>query len=163
MPGDSPVGYRLPLGALPYLSPSNYPYINPADPSEEKPPLPDCAQGGRAMAEAAFQASDGGQDRVEQVRSEIVGAEELADSQAYLTGIVPLTLETNEGVASALLNMEWHGLGLDYLQRYPSLINGVTAADVQRVAARYLRPENCVISTAGSEAANDEQDAAHRD
>lgn len=99
----------------------------------------------------------------ERLGSEIVGAEELADSQAYLTGIVPLTLETNEGVASALLNMEWHGLGLDYLQRYPSLINGVTAADVQRVAARYLRPENCVISTAGSEAANDEQDAAHRD
>lgn len=85
----------------------------------------------------------------ERLGSERVGAEELADSQAYLTGIVPLTLETNEGVASTLLNMEWYGLGLDYLQRYPSLINGVTAADVQRVAAHYLHPENCVISTAG--------------
>lgn len=81
--------------------------------------------------------------------SETVGAEELADSQAYLTGVVPLMLETNEGVASTLLNMEWYGLGLDYLQRYPALINGVTAADVQRVAARYLRPENCVIAIAG--------------
>lgn len=81
--------------------------------------------------------------------SEVVGAEELADSQAYLTGIVPLTLETNEGVASTLLNMEWYGLGLDYLQRYPLLINGVTPADVQRVAAHYLRPDACVISTAG--------------
>lgn len=81
--------------------------------------------------------------------SEQVAPEELADSQAYLTGIVPLTLETNEGVAATLLNMEWHGLGLDYLQRYPALINGVTAADVQRVAARHLRPELCIISTAG--------------
>jgi len=81
--------------------------------------------------------------------AEPVGAEELADSQAYLTGVVPLTLETNEGVASTLLSMEWYGLGLDYLQRYPSLIYGVSAADVQRVAARYLAPDRCVISTAG--------------
>ena len=94
--------------------------------------------------------------------SEMVGAEELADSQAYLTGVVPLMLETNEGVASTLLNMEWYGLGLDYLQRYPALINGVTAADVQRVAARYLRPDACIIATAGPELTGDEQDVAHR-
>ncbi len=88
----------------------------------------------------------------EQLGAVPVGAEELADSQAYLTGVVPLTLETNEGVASTLLSMEWFGLGLDYLQRYPSLINSVTAADVQRVAARYLAPDRCVISTAGPDA-----------
>ena len=56
-----------------------------------------------------------------------VEAEELADSQAYLTGVLPLTLETNEGVAGTLLSMEWFGLGLDYLLRYKDLIYGVTA------------------------------------
>jgi len=71
-------------------------------------------------------------------------------------------LETNEGVASTLLNMEWYGLGLDYLQRYPALINSVTAADVQRVAAHYLRPGACIIATAGPELTGDEQDVAHR-
>ncbi|UNK38732.1 transglutaminase family protein [Shinella sp. H4-D48] len=81
VPGDSPVGYRLPLGALPHLPPSDYPYINPADPSEVKPPLPDFAEGGRAMAEASFQASDAGQQgRVEQVRSDIVGTVRTAMS-----------------------------------------------------------------------------------
>jgi zinc protease len=39
--------------------------------------------------------------------------------------------------------------GMDYLQRYPSLIYGVTADDVQRVVARYLHPDRCVISIAG--------------
>ncbi|MFO7632613.1 MAG: pitrilysin family protein [Caldilinea sp.] len=85
----------------------------------------------------------------ERLGTELVGVEELADTQAYLTGIVPLMLETNEGVASTLLSMEWYELGMDYLQRYPSLIYGVTADDVQRVVARYLHPDRCVISIAG--------------
>jgi uncharacterized protein (DUF2126 family) len=31
-PGDSPIGFRLPLGSLPYLAPVDYPHIIPADP-----------------------------------------------------------------------------------------------------------------------------------
>ncbi len=85
----------------------------------------------------------------ERMASEPVTAEELADSQAYMTGVLPLTLETNSGVASTLLSIEWFDLGLDYLARYNSLIYGVTGADVQRVAAQYLRPEQCTVVVAG--------------
>ncbi len=40
-PGDSPVGLRLPLDSLPYIEPSDYPYIIPTDPFEERTDLPD--------------------------------------------------------------------------------------------------------------------------
>jgi zinc protease len=88
-------------------------------------------------------------DEFARLREEPVPDAELADSQAYMTGVLPLTLETNEGVAATLLNMEYYKLGLDYLERYDSLINSVTAADVQRVARAYLRPEAYVLALAG--------------
>jgi len=83
--------------------------------------------------------------------AEPVSDQELADSKANMTGRLPLALETNDGVASNLLNMEWYGLGLDYLHRYAGEINAITAEDVQRVAAQYLRPDVYTLVVAGPE------------
>ncbi|WP_435258534.1 DUF2126 domain-containing protein [Thioclava sp. FR2] len=41
IPGDSPVGFRLPLAGLPYITPAQYPYLYPTDPSVVRPALPD--------------------------------------------------------------------------------------------------------------------------
>jgi uncharacterized protein (DUF2126 family)/transglutaminase-like putative cysteine protease len=41
VPGDSPVGFRLPLASLPWLPPIAYPHVVPTDPFAERPELPD--------------------------------------------------------------------------------------------------------------------------
>ena len=95
------------------------------------------------------QAADSILHEFERLGNEPVSDEELSDSIANMTGTLPLRLETNDGVASILLNMEWFGLGLDYLQTYQERIRAITKEDVQRVAADYLRTDSYTQVTAG--------------
>ncbi len=82
--------------------------------------------------------------------SEPVTGEELADTQSNYIGRLPLSLESNAGVASALLNLERYQLGLDYYLSYPDLINAVTPAEILETAQRYLNPDRLAIATAGT-------------
>jgi len=80
-------------------------------------------------------------------------AQELAQSQQYLIGSLPRTLETNAGIAHFLQNAEIFGLGLDYDQRLPERIRAVTMDEVTAAASEVLHPERAVIAIAGPPAA----------
>lgn len=86
---------------------------------------------------------------IQRFTSEPVSAEELADSQANFIGHLPLSLESNAGVAAALTNLERYQLGLDYYYRYPALIHAVTAEQILESARRYLDPAHLGIVSAG--------------
>ncbi|MVA58885.1 DUF2126 domain-containing protein [Agrobacterium vitis] len=93
IPGDSPVGFRMPLGTLPYVPPSQYPYIHTADPSIPRAPLPDFGpdtREGRALSEASRKTSDTQQDRNEQ---------NIAGSAGDITGAVrtAMSVEPRDG------------------------------------------------------------------
>jgi zinc protease len=81
--------------------------------------------------------------------AEPVTADELADAQAYLTGVLPLQMETNEGVAGTLLDMHYYQLGDDFIARYPGLINKITQEDVLAAAQKYLNDEVYALAVAG--------------
>jgi len=81
--------------------------------------------------------------------SELVTQEELEDNQNNYIGRMPLSLESNSGVANSLLNLERFDLGLDYLQRYPALIRAITREQVLEAARAYIDPEKLVIVSAG--------------
>ncbi len=81
--------------------------------------------------------------------SEPVTAEELADSQANYIGRLPLSLESNGGVAGALLTLERYNLGLDYYRNYQNLLLEITRENVLDAAQRYLHPDRLGIAIAG--------------
>ncbi|MCL4298250.1 MAG: insulinase family protein [Anaerolineae bacterium] len=86
---------------------------------------------------------------VRRFRDETVSDQELADAKAYLTGTLPLQLESNEGVASLLLEAHLYRLGDDFIARYPDLINAVTPEQIQTVVQHYLSDEIYALAIAG--------------
>ena len=81
--------------------------------------------------------------------NEPVTTDEISDSQANYIGRLPLSLESNAGVAGALINLERYALGLDYYRRYPDLIRAITRQDVLDAARHYLHADRLGIAVAG--------------
>ena len=74
IPGDSPIGYRLPLDSLPWVTKEDYPYVFEQDLHVDRPPLPtrqmyverDRSSSVRLQPDRRIQLSEGGQGYREQ-------------------------------------------------------------------------------------------------
>ena len=78
-----------------------------------------------------------------------VGKEELEDAKSFLIGSLPIALESNDGVARTILDIEFYQLGLDYLRRYPEIIRSITAEEIQDAVRRWIHPEHLVTVGGG--------------
>jgi len=76
-------------------------------------------------------------------------AEEVADAKTYLNGSFPLRLGSTGSIARMLVAMQYHDLGIDYIERRDDLINEVTVTRVQRVARRMLDPKKLTVVVVG--------------
>jgi zinc protease len=90
------------------------------------------------------------QEEILRFLSEPVTNQELEDSKANIIGMIPLSIESNAGVASAIVRMERYKLGLNYLRQFPELISKISKKEILSVANKYLDPKNTVIISAGT-------------
>jgi zinc protease len=88
-------------------------------------------------------------DELRRLTTEPVSDTDLADNQSYFVGHLPLQLESNEGIAGTLHNMELFNLGLDYLLTYRDRICNLTTEDLLAASRHYLNPDALVIGVAG--------------
>jgi len=88
-------------------------------------------------------------EEIERFREEGPEARELADAKTALAGTIVLGLATTGGVAGALLDLAFYGLGLDYLERLPDLLAGIDETIVRDAALRYLDPQRLHIVVVG--------------
>ncbi len=162
VPGDSPVGFRLPLNSLPYIAPSWYPYINPVDPTVEKLPLPDFStEKGRVMPEHSFQADIAQQELLGQSYEEIGGRVRTAISVEVRDGrlciFMPPTAALEDYLdliasaerAAAALNLPVHIEG--YTPPHDERLNVIRVAPDPGVIEVNIHPsydwEDCVATT----------------
>jgi zinc protease len=91
------------------------------------------------------------------IRDTQVSEKELGDAKAYLTGVFPIRLETQEGLTDQLVQIKMLGLPNDYLERYRERVQAVTAEEIQRVATKYIRPDLAAVIVVGDGASVPEQ------
>lgn len=93
----------------------------------------------------------------DRIRTSVTPEDELKNAKSYLTGVFPLRLESQEGLLGQLTEIKLYGLPADYLYTYRANIEKVTAADVQRVAQKYVQPDQIAVIIVGDAAKISEQ------
>ena len=83
------------------------------------------------------------------IRNEPVSAKEIADAKSYLTGVFPIRLETQEGMTDQLVQIKMLKLPDNYLQVYRDRVQAVTIEDIQRVAQKYVKPDEAALIVVG--------------
>ncbi|MGI9056522.1 MAG: M16 family metallopeptidase [Pyrinomonadaceae bacterium] len=83
------------------------------------------------------------------IRDDKVSEEELQDAKNFLAGVFPIRAETQEGLTSLIVSQKLYNLPEDYLQTYRENVNAVTVEDVNRVANKYIHPNEIAIVIVG--------------
>ncbi|MGB7432711.1 MAG: transglutaminase family protein [Ahrensia sp.] len=140
--GDSPVGYRLPLGTLPHVPESDYPFIVPQDPTQERDPLPPAEAPDQRIAQRT-QAS-AGQQQVEQTLGDLSGRVRTAISVEPRDGrlcVFMPPVETLEDYLELISAVEAaaHGIGKKVL------IEGYAPPHDPRVEVLRIAPDPGVL------------------
>ena len=78
---------------------------------------------------------------IRRLQDDLVTREELADTQSYLLGIFPYTLQRIEGLAARLADLAVYDLPHDHFPEYLRAIASVTREDLQKLAQRHLHPD----------------------
>ena len=78
---------------------------------------------------------------MERLRTEPLTDAEIRDGKTHLVGALQVNLERNPEYASALHEIEYHGLGADHLDRYPEIVRGLDPDVVRAKAVQYFDPD----------------------
>src|SRR5262249_15791293 len=86
---------------------------------------------------------------INRLAGEPPSAAELKGIQNYLSGLFILRNSSRNLLIGLLQTVDTLGLGDDYIGSYVARVNAVTAADVQKIAAQYLKPASMTIVVVG--------------
>jgi zinc protease len=78
-------------------------------------------------------------------------AEEMALAKESILNAFIFTLDSRSKVLNQAVLLEFYGYPPDLFQKYPGLIEKVTAADVERVAKKYVTPDQLAVLVVGNE------------
>jgi zinc protease len=88
-------------------------------------------------------------NEINRIRDQAVPEKELEESKRSIVASFALSLEDPNQLLDYAMTLKIFGLPADYWDTYPAKIMGITAEQVQRVARKYVVPENLQIVAVG--------------
>lgn len=76
---------------------------------------------------------------------------ELGLARESILNAFVFTMDTREKALNQQALLEFYGFPRDYFVKYPSMIEKVTAADVERVAKKYVHPDQLAVLVVGNQ------------
>ena len=95
----------------------------------------------QSQNERIAEAIDVIRDQWRQIAEGGVTKDELENAKTYLTGAYPLRFDGNAPIARILVGMQLDDLPIDYVETRNDKVEAVSLEDIQRVAARLLKPD----------------------
>ena len=89
---------------------------------------------------------------IQQLREQPVSEQELALAKKSLINSFVFAFENSHAIVSRQARLDFYGYPEDYLAAYQEKVAAVTVADVQRVARKYLHPQQLKIVLVGNSA-----------
>jgi predicted Zn-dependent peptidase len=96
------------------------------------------------------QAIDIVMEEINRIRTTKVSAEELETAKNSAIETFPLAFASAAQIAGTFAQDEYTNRPADYWEKYRDRVRAVTADDVQRVAQKYLQPEQLVVLVVGN-------------
>ena len=94
---------------------------------------------------------------LDRIRDEAVSKEEITNAKSYLSGVFPIRIETQDGLIDQLVNIKMYDLPADYLRNYREQVNAVTTEQIQKMAQKYVTPNQAAVVIVGDAAEITEQ------
>ncbi|MTJ12623.1 insulinase family protein [Anabaena sp. UHCC 0187] len=107
--------------------------------------------GGQTRTETTVQFIKSLETEIKRLQTQTVTNKELNNAKNSTLNSFVFNFQNPSQTLSRLMRYEYYGYPADFLFRYQKAITATTAADVKRVAQKYLKPENLVTLVVGNQ------------
>ncbi|NEP21353.1 pitrilysin family protein [Moorena sp. SIO3I6] len=106
--------------------------------------------GGQTRSETTVPFIKSVLDEIQKLRTSPISSEELAKAKESVLNSFVFNFQKPEQTLSRLMRYEYYGYPEDFIFRYQKGVTATTIEDVQRVAEKYLKPDQIVTVVVGN-------------
>jgi len=88
-------------------------------------------------------------EEITKITTHSITERELVTSKRNSIGSLSISLDTSSERVGIIHDIEYYNLGLDYLERYPGILEGISSEEILRSFQKFVSPERLSMVAAG--------------